>query len=94
KVTGMARKIAGVEKENRARAILLRLLAFAIAGFCAWSFIDRDMFGKLFLGLSFDYWDDTRPAIVYFAMMFSIVGMYTFIVHYGRKLLQFRKKAF
>ena len=88
RVINAVRKLAGIERENQIRAILFRLLAFTIAVFGTWSFIDRDMFSKLFLGLSFDYWDDTRPHILYFAMMFSIIGLYTFCFFYLQKLIK------
>jgi type II secretory pathway component PulL len=44
------------------------------------------MFSKLFLGFSFDYWPEERPAILFFAAILSIMGMYIFMVYYALKV--------
>jgi hypothetical protein len=65
----------------------MRVFAFLFAVFGVWSSFDRDMFSKLFLGFSFDYWPEERPAVLFFAAMLSIMGVYVFITYYALKLL-------
>jgi hypothetical protein len=65
----------------------MRVLAFALAAFGVWSSFDRDMFSKLFLGFSFDYWPEERPAVLFFAVNLSIMGVYVFITYYVFKIL-------
>jgi hypothetical protein len=80
-------KMAKINGENRTRKIIIRVLAFALAAFGVWSSFDRDMFSKLFLGFSFDYWPEERPAILFFAVNLSIMGVYVFVTYYGIKIL-------
>jgi hypothetical protein len=82
------RKIAKVNGENRTRKIAIRVLSFAVAAFGVWSSFDRDMFSKLFLGFSFDYWPEERPVILFFAVNLSIMGLYVFITYYALALLE------
>jgi hypothetical protein len=81
------RKITGITGEYHVRAIIARTIAFLFAVFGVWSSFDRDMFSKLFLGFSFDYWDGERPAIVFFAAMLSIMAVYVFATYYVFKIL-------
>jgi hypothetical protein len=83
-ISGM-RQMVGISKKNRTRAVLARVPAFLFAAFGVWASFDRDMFSKLFRGFSFDYWDMERPAIVFFAAMLSIMGIYVFITYYVLK---------
>lgn len=56
----------------RARAIFrIFLVAMALCGIYSW--IDRGMFDKLFMGYSFDYWDDERPPALFFCESASII---------------------
>jgi hypothetical protein len=79
------RKMAKIKGENRTRKIVIRVLAFAAAAFGVWSSFDRDMFSKLFLGFSFDYWPEERPAVLFFAVNFSLMGLYACAVYYALK---------
>jgi hypothetical protein len=81
-------KILKTNSKNRTRKIVIRVLAFAVAAFGVWSSFDRDMFSKLFLGFSFDYWPEERPAILFFAVNLSIMGLYVFITYYALALLE------
>jgi len=65
---------------------VMRMLACLFAAFGVWSFFDRDMFAKMFLGFSFDYWPAERPSILFFAETLSIMGIYVFVVYYFMKL--------
>jgi hypothetical protein len=86
------RKMAGITGKNRVRMIITRVFAFLFAVFGVWASFDRDMFSKLFLGFSFDYWDEKRPAIIFFAAMLSIMGIYVFVTYYALKLLGKKRK--
>jgi hypothetical protein len=81
------RKMAGITGKNRIRMISARALVFLFTAFGVWASFDRDMFSKLFLGFSFDYWDEERPVIIFFAAMLSIMGIYVFVTYYAFKIL-------
>jgi hypothetical protein len=78
--------------ENRTRKIILRIIAIAIFVFGVWSSFDRDMFSKLFLGFSFDYWSEKRPAILLFAVEFSIMSIYVSTVYYELKVFDWLRQ--
>jgi hypothetical protein len=56
-----------------------------------WSFIDRDMFSKMFLGFSFDYLPQEKPIILFYAQTLSIMGIFVFTVYYSMKLIVWLK---
>jgi hypothetical protein len=87
-----ARKMAKITRENRRRRIIVRILTFLFIAFGVWSFFDRDMFAKLFLGFSFDYWNEEKPAVFFFAVMLSIMGIYVFITYSILKLSERTKQ--
>jgi hypothetical protein len=66
---------------------VMRILAILFFIFGLWSFYDRDMFSKLFLGFSFDYWPQERPIILFFIQTLSVMGIYVFITHYILRLI-------
>jgi uncharacterized membrane protein len=80
------RKMVKTNEQKRARRIILHLIVLAIVIFGVWSSFDRDMFSKLFLGFSFDYWPGERPAILFFVAILSIMGIYIFITYYALKV--------
>jgi uncharacterized membrane protein len=86
------RKMAKINGENNTRKISLRIIAIILVSFGVWSSFDRDMFSKLFLGFSFDYWPEERPAVLFFAVNLSIMGMYVFVTYYALKLLEGEKQ--
>jgi hypothetical protein len=69
---------------------IIRKITVLIAAFGVWSFIERDMFSKLFLGFSFDYWDERRPAILFFAENLGIMAAVAALTYYAGKLLSRR----
>jgi hypothetical protein len=77
-----------INGENRARKAILRSIALAIAVCGVWSSFDRDMFSKLILGFSFDYWPEERPAVLFFAFNLSIMSVYGFAAYYALVLLE------
>jgi hypothetical protein len=86
------RKMFKITGENRARKVALRIIALLIVGYGVWSSFDRDIFAKLFQGFSFDYWDEERPAVLFFAENLSIMGIYIFVSYYMVKLVETNSK--
>jgi cytochrome b561 len=78
--------------KNIIRKITARFIALIIIVFGVWSSFDRDMFSKLFLGFSFDYWNEERPATFFFVVMLSIMGIYVFITHFILKLSERKRQ--
>jgi hypothetical protein len=70
---------------------IMRILAFLFFVFGVWSFIDRDMFAKMFLGFSFDYWSQEKPIILFYAQTLSIMGIFVFATYYLLKLIVWLK---
>jgi len=77
--------------KNNFIVIVMRILACFFAAFGVWSFFDRDMFSKLFLGFSFDYWPHERPVVLFFAVTLSIMGLFAFMSYYFMKLIGWLK---
>ncbi|GHU22071.1 membrane protein [Spirochaetia bacterium] len=90
-VKGMHKK-ACINGESRARALTAKLTAFLFAAFGVWASFDRDMFAKLFLGFSFDYWDESRPVILFFAALLSIMAVYVFVTYYTLQIAERQKR--
>jgi hypothetical protein len=78
--------------KNRFIIYIMCILALLFAAFGIWSSFDRDMFSKLFLGFSFDYWPEERPAILFFLIMLLIIAVYIFITYYLLKILKLQRK--
>jgi hypothetical protein len=68
--------------------IIARIFAVLFAAFGVWSSFDRDMFSKLFLGFSFDYWPEERPGMLFFMVTLSIMAVYIFAAYYVVKWLE------
>jgi hypothetical protein len=73
--------------KNNLIITVMRILACLFAAFGVWSFFDRDMFSKLFLGFSFDYWPQERPVFLFFAVTLSIMGLFAFMSYHCMKLI-------
>jgi hypothetical protein len=80
------RKMFRIKNANFTRTIVLRIVALLIIAFGVWSSFDRDMFSKLFLEFSFDYWPPERPAVLFFAANFAIMELYALGTYYVLKL--------
>jgi len=68
--------------------IIMRILAIALFAFGVWSSFDRDIFSKLFLGFSFDYWSPEKPIILFFVETISIMSIYIFTAYYCLKIIE------
>jgi len=78
--------------KNRLFVCIMRILAFLFAIFGVWSSFDRDMFSKLFLGFSFDYWPEERPTVLSFVVTLAIMAVYIFAAYYTLKILECKQK--
>lgn len=88
-VINTTRKLAGISGENKLRTAVLRLSAVTLVVFGVWASFDRDMGSKLFLGFSFDFWDPSRPIVLFFVSDLAILGIYACLTHLAFK---FRRK--
>jgi hypothetical protein len=86
------RKMAKISGENRIRKTILCAITLAFISFGVWSSFDRDIFSKLFLGFSFDYWPEERPAFLFFAINLSIMGIYVFMTYYALKVFDWLRQ--
>lgn len=77
---------------HRLFILIMRIFAFLFTAFGIWSSFDRDMFSKLFLGFSFDYWPSEKPIVLFFAETISIMGIYIFTAYYFIKILDWLKR--
>jgi hypothetical protein len=84
-------KIIKISEKSQTRTIVLRIAAVAIVALGAWSFFDRDMYSKLFLGFSFDYWPEERWAAFFFIAMLSIISLYVSVAYYALKIWERRR---
>jgi hypothetical protein len=87
-----ARKMAGISGHNYVRRATARIIAFSFVAFGVWASVDRDIFAKLFLGFSLDYWDERRPAVLFFAAMLSVMAIYIFVTYYTLKLAERKRR--
>ena len=85
------RKSLNIDSVNPVCTIIARFFAVALVVFGIWSSFDKDMFSKLFLGFSFDYWPEERPAVLFFTEKLSIMGVYIFTGYYVLEILKRRQ---
>ena len=87
---GLGGRFTKFISKNRLIICITRILAFLFAVFGVWSSFDRDMFSKLFLGFSFDYWSEERPAVLFFVVTLSVMAVYVFMAYYTLKMWECR----
>lgn len=80
-VVGVLNRSAGISRNWP----LMRGVAFLIAAYGIWASFDRDMWSKLFLGFSFDFWDSSRPEFLFYTNNLAIMALYTVVAHYAVK---------
>lgn len=68
-----------------------RCLLVLLGAYGVWAFFDREMGAKLFLGFSFDFWDSTRPELLFYADTLAVLTLYAIVTHYTCRL--FTKKV-
>ncbi len=67
---------------------LARGLAAAISIFGIYAFIQQDMPDYLFLKTAFVFWDETKPAAMFFLETLSIMGLFITVGYYGQKQMK------
>lgn len=67
---------------------LARGLAAAISIFGIYAFIQQDMPDYLFLKTAFVFWDETKPAAMFFLETLSIMGLFITAGYYGQKQMK------
>ena len=77
--------------KNHFIIITARILAVLFTALGIWSFFDRDMFSKMFLGFSFSYWPQEKPIVLFYAQTLSIIGVFVITTHYLLKLITWLK---
>ncbi len=87
-IIGAARKAFPPGKGGKIPALLLKPAAALFVVFGVWASFDRDMGSKLFLGFSFDYWDPSRPLILFYACNLAITGVYVVIARLVHNVLR------
>jgi hypothetical protein len=73
----------------RLPAIITRCIVVLIFIYGLDSFFERDMPAKLFLGYSFDFWDENKNQAIFFIENASIMAVYIFIAHYFAKFINY-----
>ncbi|MDR2452372.1 MAG: DUF4405 domain-containing protein [Candidatus Accumulibacter sp.] len=81
-----ARKMTGIRGESRFRKTALRVLAVLSMSLGVWASYDRDMGSKLFRGFSFDFWDPSRPVVLFFISNLAILSLYIGVTHFCMRL--------
>ncbi|MDR3363271.1 MAG: DUF4405 domain-containing protein [Desulfovibrio sp.] len=76
---------------SRLPAIVMRCIAAIVMIYGLNSFFERDMPAKLFLGYSFDFWDENKNSIIFFTNSISIMAVYISITHYSIKIAKYIK---
>ena len=66
---------------------IFSLAVFALILYGAYSWIDRGMFDKLFMGYSFDYWDEERPTVLFFCESASIILLAAYATNLGASFI-------
>jgi hypothetical protein len=84
-IISVLRRTMKISKPNRRRTIILRVATGLIMGCGMYASFERDMWGKLFLGYSFDFWDPQRPAIFFFTDILAIMSIYICLTYYALK---------
>ena len=92
-ILGMVRKAVRLKSDSKIRRTVVFFAGLIIAGYGVWVFIDRDFPTYLFLKSEFVFLDYSEPKILFYMDYLALMGLCTFIAHYGTKLIQkFKKK--
>lgn len=62
-------------------SVRLCLLLLSVA-YGVWASFDRAMGSKLFLGFSFDFWDSSRPELLFYTHTLAVLALYVTVTHY------------
>lgn len=81
-IMGVVRSLCGIRSMSTARAVLLRLLAFAIAACGIHSASVIGLGAKLTATVTMDYWDFTVATLPFFIHLGAIMGLCVLVSHY------------
>lgn len=89
----LGRRLRKKENTDGLLVWFARGLALAVALFGIYAFFQQNMADYLFLRTAFVFWDETKPAWMFFIEILSIMGLFIAIGHYGAKILRGGKKG-
>lgn len=92
---GVGRKLFHISGKNTTRTWILRLIALAGSAYGIYAFINQHIADYLFLQTQFVMFDETKPALAYFAENTAMIWLFAAVGHYLSRLLRFtgRKSA-
>ena len=64
------------------RKWILRILAFAVAGYGVTAFVRREIGSYMFLKIQFVFFDFEEPLIFFLLDYMAVMGLFVFIGHY------------
>ncbi|MBP2486220.1 hypothetical protein JOH50_001947 [Rhizobium leguminosarum] len=91
-IIGVVSSRFGMTAEGRLRTLVLRVVAITVAVYGVQSLLTIDVGSKLFMQMSFDFWDFQTATPAFFLHHIAIIGLFVFITHYGLKLIRGRKR--
>lgn len=77
---GMAKRVS--RKPSAIRTWVLRILAFAVAGYGVFAFLNRDIGSYMTLQTQFVFFDYEEPLLLLLADYLAIMGLFIFVGHY------------
>jgi hypothetical protein len=96
RVMHAARSAFNLDEGNLVRAVALRMVAVAIAGYGLQSTFALEVGSKLTMQMSLEWWDFEASAAGFFLHWGAIMGLYVFLTHYtlaGMQAMQQRRAA-
>ena len=89
-IAAEAKRIVGLPRLSRSVALGLWGALGAALGFGVHAAFDRELCSKLFAVYSFDFWDPSVPAFLFFAEYLAIVAVYATLGHWMTKSVKRR----
>lgn len=86
-ILGLFRKVTGGKKQP-VPVWLLRIVAFAVAGYGAYCFIKSDIFSYMFLKTEFVFFDFEKNAFSVFSEYIAMMELWIFVGYYIAKRLE------
>lgn len=81
-VMGVARRICGIDRDNRLRTLAVRVAAVAIAVQGAWSSSVVGLGDKLRMNMTLEWWDFEASLAGFFLHWFSVMGLFAVLGYY------------
>lgn len=82
-LSNLSSNIFKLKRDSRVCALLLKLCALGLFVYGANSFVERNITAKLFVQISYDFWDFKASTWPFFAQYSSIMAMIAIVTHYG-----------